>query len=120
MINNQSKLSVKDNLSVRKILCISTIKKNKIKAYAQFKAVITESSNKDLQKGHLINAFLVNSTKNNFGFSGKIKKFDINEAVIIKESKKRFKMVGSRVVGMRTFNLKYFFEKKPFSFSSCK
>ena len=120
MIYTQTKLIVKDNSSIKKILCISTFKKKKIKTYCKFKAVVKESKHANLQKGHLIDAILSASSQNHFEFSGKIKKFGQNEAIIIKESKNKLNLVGSRVVGIRNFNLKRFFEKKSFSFNSCK
>lgn len=121
MINTQTKLTVKDNSQIKKVQCISTFKKKKIRTYNQFKAVVKESKRAHLQKGQLVNALLSTSAHSHYEFSGKVKKFYQNEAVIIKDLRKtKSVLVGSRLLGLQNFNLRHFFEKKSFSFNSCK
>jgi ribosomal protein L14 len=61
----------------------------------------------------LINALLATSKKNRQWASGKFKKFDQNSALCTKE-KSTFKpiLLGTRISGIQTNNLKFVLEKK--------
>jgi len=113
MIQNQTNLILKDSSSIKGIKCISTLNKKTIKNNSQFKAVITNSNHISLKKGSLINAILMNSSFNQVNFSGKVKKFNKNEALQTKELKKNnLLLIGNRVYGLQNFNLNFYLKKK--------
>lgn len=121
MILEQSKVLIKDNSSIKKIQCISTLNKKRIKTNVQFKAVVRNSLDNKNKRGQLANAILLNSSAYSHQTSGKVKKFDTNQAILIKELKKKTpSMLGSRITGIHNFNLRYLFERKIFSFYLCK
>lgn len=121
MINVQTKLSIKDNSLIKKIQCISPLNKKKIKITHQFKGVILESKCDQNQKGKLINAMLCSSAFNSNQFSGKVKKFQSSDSILIKNlSGKKIELIGTRVLGIQCYNLKYFFEKNSAIFNLCK
>jgi len=106
MIRNLSVLSIKDNSPVKKIKCINTLGKYKVKNNCQFKNVVLKSNNR--LKGQLSSSILVSSAAPDKVFSGKTKKFENNGAVIIKElNRQNPEMVGSRITGIQFNFSKY-------------
>ena len=113
MIKNQAKCFIKDNSHIKKIKCIGTLNKKTIKINKQFKAVVQNSSNESFLKGQIVTSILVFSKFNSKSFSGKVKKFDLNQSIVVKEHRKTNPLLlGNRILGLENFNLFYILQKK--------
>jgi len=113
MVLNQSKLLIKDNSGVKKIKCVSTLNKNSVKAFQQFKGVILKSNSQSLIKGQLVGGMLTHHSKKLGAHSGKFKSFNSNYSIILKEgNKNKVGLLSSRLTGIQISNLKKFLDKK--------
>lgn len=98
MLNKQSILYIKDNSKVLKVKIINLYLKKNIKFKDTFLGVVRLSRNALINAGEILNFLTVTTKKERSFITGRLKKSDHNNCILIKNVK-TLEPLGSRFIG---------------------